>query len=76
MDAHPTTFHPDDRAEEAASAFERYDMITAPVIDSKGKLMGRLSIEQMVDLYFEESDSNLRRLGGDQPGGRYFRAGT
>ncbi|MGL9723806.1 magnesium transporter [Sodalis sp. (in: enterobacteria)] len=67
MDAHPTTFHPDDRAEEAASAFERYDMITAPVIDSKGKLMGRLSIEQMVDLYFEESDSNLRRLGGSSP---------
>ncbi|CAK8740500.1 Magnesium transporter MgtE [Sodalis praecaptivus] len=67
MDAHPTTFHPDDRAEEAASAFERYDMIIAPVIDSKGKLMGRLSIEQMVALYFEESDSNLRRLGGISP---------
>lgn len=67
MDAHPTTFHPDDRAQDAAGAFERYDMITAPVIDSKGKLMGRLSIEHMVDVYFEESDSNLRGLGGISP---------
>ncbi|WP_413737619.1 magnesium transporter [Sodalis sp. RH21] len=67
MDASPTTFHPEDRAEDAAGAFERYDLITAPVVDVKGKLMGRLSIEHVVDLFFEENDSNLRRLGGLSP---------
>lgn len=67
MDSHPITFRPDDRAEDAAGAFERYDLITAPVIDVKGKLMGRLSIEQIVDLFFEENETNIRRLGGLSP---------
>ncbi len=67
MNSHPHTFHPEDRAEDAASAFERYDLVTAPVVDVKGKLMGRLSIEHVVDLFFEESDSNIRRLGGISP---------
>lgn len=67
MDPRPTTFHPEDRAEDAAGAFERYDLITAPVVDVKGKLMGRLSIEHVVDLFFEENDSNLRNLGGLSP---------
>jgi len=67
MDSQPTSFHPEDLAEDAAGAFERYDMITAPVVDVKGKLMGRLSIEHIVDLFFEENDSNLRHLGGLSP---------
>lgn len=67
MDAAPTAFHPDDLAEDAAGAFERYDLITAPVVDVKGKLMGRLSVEHVVDLFFEENDNNLRHLGGISP---------
>jgi magnesium transporter len=67
MDSDPTRFLPEDKAEAAASAFERYDLISAPVIDAKGKLMGRLTIEEIVDVVNEESDSNLRRMGGLSP---------
>ncbi|NIH12305.1 MAG: magnesium transporter [Serratia symbiotica] len=67
MDHDPTRFQPEDKADEAAGAFERYDLISAPVIDAKGKLMGRLTIEEIVDAVNEESDSNLRRLGGLSP---------
>jgi magnesium transporter len=67
MDSDPTSFQPDDKAEAAASAFERYDLISAPVVDAKGKLMGRLTIEEIVDVVNEESDSNLRRMGGLSP---------
>ncbi|PVZ83849.1 magnesium transporter [Serratia sp. S1B] len=67
MDSDPTTFQPEDKAEAAASAFERYDLISAPVVDGKGKLMGRLSIEEVVDAVTEESDSTLRRMGGLSP---------
>ncbi|NIG62978.1 MAG: magnesium transporter [Serratia symbiotica] len=67
MDHDPTRFQPEDKADKAASAFERYDLISAPVIDAKGKLMGRLTIEEIVDAVNEESDSNLRRLGGLSP---------
>lgn len=67
MDSEPTSFQPEDKAEAAAGAFERYDLISAPVIDAQGKLMGRLTIEEIVDVVNEESDNNLRRMGGLSP---------
>ncbi|MGP0857297.1 magnesium transporter [Serratia sp. CY84636] len=67
MDNDPATFQPEDKADEAAGAFERYDLISAPVVDAKGKLMGRLTIEEIVDAVNEESDTNLRRMGGLSP---------
>jgi magnesium transporter len=67
MDNDPVTFLPDEKAEDAASAFERYDLITAPVVDEKGKLMGRLTIEEIFDVVNEESESSLRRMGGLSP---------
>ncbi|WON75816.1 magnesium transporter [Serratia sp. UGAL515B_01] len=67
MDSDPTTFQAEDKAEAAASAFERYDLISAPVVDAKGKLLGRLTIEEIVDAVNEESDTTLRRMGGLSP---------
>ncbi|MEY4921716.1 MAG: magnesium transporter [Pseudomonadota bacterium] len=67
MESNPTTFQPEQKAEYAASAFERYDLISAAVIDAKGKLMGRLTIEEIVDVVNEESDTTLRRMGGLSP---------
>jgi len=67
MNSDPTCFEPEDKAEDAAGAFERYDLITAPVVDNKGKLMGRLTVESIVDFVNEDSDSNLRRMGGISP---------
>ena len=64
MDRDPTTFTPDEKAEDAAGAFERYNLITAPVVDARGKLMGRLTVEEILDVVNEESDNNLRRMGG------------
>jgi magnesium transporter len=67
MESNPTTFQPEQKAEDAAGAFERYDLISAAVIDAKGKLMGRLTIEEIVDVVNEESDTTLRRMGGLSP---------
>ncbi|WP_426817710.1 magnesium transporter [Winslowiella sp. 2C04] len=67
MNKQPTTFRLDDKAEDAAGAFERYNLISAAVIDQKGKLIGRVTIEDVVDLVNEESDSNIRKMGGLSP---------
>ena len=40
---------PDDLAEEAAKAFERYDLVSAPVVDSEGRLVGRVTVNAVVD---------------------------
>ena len=33
---------------QAAQTFERYDLISAPVVDSENRLIGRLTIDEMV----------------------------
>lgn len=58
------TFHPADDAYEVAQAFERYDLVTAPVVDDHGRLIGRITIDAMVDVIREESESEaLSRAG-------------
>ncbi|AIX72893.1 MAG: magnesium transporter [Mixta calida] len=64
MNDRPTTFRLDDKAEDAAGAFERYNLISAAVIDDKGKLIGRVTIEDVIDLVNEENESNIRKMGG------------
>ena len=60
----PVAFHPDNDAYEAAQAFERYDLISAPVVDKNGRLIGRLTIDEMVDLIREESESEVLNMAG------------
>lgn len=60
----PVTFHPDEDAYEAAQAFERYDLVSTPVVDKTGKLIGRLTIDEMVDLIREESESEVLNMAG------------
>lgn len=44
---------------EAARAFERYDLISAPVVDDGDRLLGRLCIDSIVDFIREETDEDL-----------------
>ncbi|OMG53262.1 magnesium transporter [Azonexus hydrophilus] len=49
-------FEPDDEAEDAAKAFERYDLVSAPVVDGDGKLLGRVTVNDVVDYIREEAE--------------------
>jgi magnesium transporter len=40
---------PTDAAEDAADAFERYDLVSAPVVGADGRLVGRLTVDAVVD---------------------------
>jgi magnesium transporter len=64
MASDPVSFGPDEDAYDAAQAFERYDLISAPVVDKNGKLIGRLTIDEMVDLIREESESEVLNMAG------------
>jgi magnesium transporter len=64
MASDPVSFHPDEDAYDAAQAFERYDLISAPVVDKNGKLIGRLTIDEMVDLIREESETEVLNMAG------------
>ncbi len=57
-------FHPDGEARDAAGAFERYDLVSAPVVDADNKLIGRVTVNEMVDFIIDESDAqSLKRAG-------------
>jgi magnesium transporter len=58
------TFHPTDDAYEVAQAFERYDLVTAPVVDETGHLIGRITIDAMVDVIREEGESEMLGRAG------------
>jgi magnesium transporter len=58
------TFRPEDDAYEVAQAFERYDLVTAPVVDENHRLVGRIAVDAMVDLIREEGEAEaLSRAG-------------
>ena len=50
------SFNPEDNAGDAAQAFERYDLVSAPVVDQGGRLVGRLTVDAVVD-YIRESSA-------------------
>ena len=56
--------HPEDKAEDAAGAFERYDLISAPVVTSDNRLMGRVTVADVVDYIREESEAELLSQAG------------
>ena len=58
------TLYPDDKAQEAAKAFERYDLVSAAVVDDDGKLVGRVSIDKVVDYIREKSESEVLAQAG------------
>ena len=55
---------PEDKAEQAAQSFERYDLISAPVVDEDGKLVGRVTVNVVLDFIRTESESDVLNLAG------------
>jgi magnesium transporter len=53
-----------DSESEAAQAFERYDLVSAPVIDPHGRLLGRLTVAEVVDVIREEGDADRLSQAG------------
>jgi magnesium transporter len=49
---------------EVAQRFERNDWITAPVVDADNKLLGRITIDDVVDVIIDEADHSLLGLAG------------
>ena len=57
-------FYAEDSAEDAANAFERYDLVSAPVIDASDTLIGRLTVDAVVDYIRQRSaESRLAEAG-------------
>jgi magnesium transporter len=53
-----------DDVEEVARLFERYNLIAVPVLDDADRLVGVITVDDVVDVIEEEAEEDLRALGG------------
>jgi len=53
-----------DDQEEVARLFERYDLVSAPVVADDNKLVGVLTFDDIVDVIEEEAEEDIKALGG------------
>lgn len=56
--------HPDDKAHHATHTFERYNLVSAPAVDMGGKLLGRVTVNAVMDFIREESENEALNLAG------------
>jgi magnesium transporter len=50
--------------ETAASAFERYDLVSAPVVDTNGKLVGRVTVDEVLDFVRQRGEEEMLAQAG------------
>ena len=57
--------------EEVALIMQRYDLISLPVVDTAAKLVGRITIDDIVDVIRDEAEEDIQRMsgvsGGEEP---------
>ena len=58
-----SVFQVDQDADEVAEIFERQDLVSAPVVDSNNFLLGRITIDDVVDLIRGASDDRMLNMG-------------
>jgi magnesium transporter len=53
-----------DDQEDVARLFERYDLVSAPVVDADQRLVGVITFDDIVDVIEEEAEEDIKALGG------------
>ena len=64
MDPDPVTVPPEMDQEEVAVIFRRYDLLAVPVVDENGVLLGRITVDDVVDVMREEAEEDIARMAG------------
>ncbi len=52
--------------EEVARVFEKYDIVSLPVVDERERLVGRILVDDIVDVIQEEASEDFLRMGGTE----------
>jgi len=67
--------HTDTDQEEVARIIQRYDFLAVPVVDTEQRLVGIVTVDDVLDILEQETTEDIYTLGGLQGGGdNYFQA--
>ncbi len=50
--------------EEVAEVFRKYDLVSVPVVDPQGVLVGRITVDDIIDVIHEEADEDMSLMVG------------
>jgi len=64
MNTDSKVIHADLHETEVAKLFERHDLVSAPVVNLAGELLGRITIDDVVDVIRENADHSLMSMAG------------
>jgi magnesium transporter len=53
------TFNPDDDADDAAESFDRYDLVCVPVVDAGGRVIGRITVDAVLEYVREKQEAQV-----------------
>lgn len=56
-----------DDQEEIASIFKKYDLLTLPVVDKEGRLVGIITIDDIIDVIDQENTEDFQRMAAMEP---------
>ena len=58
---------PEDDQEKVAATIAKYDLAAAPVVDERGKMLGVVTVDDVVDVVIEEATEDAQKMGGVVP---------
>ncbi|HUF54958.1 MAG TPA: magnesium transporter [Thermohalobaculum sp.] len=64
MEEDPRTLHVEDEQEKVAYAFNQYHLVSAPVVNDEGRVVGVITIDDAMAALQEEAEEDIRRLAG------------
>lgn len=64
MDKEAISVQPEMDQEEVANLFHKYDLVAAPVVDEQGRLVGRITVDDVLDVLEEEASEDITMMAG------------
>jgi len=64
METEPAGISADQSAAEVARLFANRDLVSAPVVDSEGRLVGRITVDDVVDVISEQAEHSIMSMAG------------
>lgn len=68
MNIEPVTVSPETDQEEVARLVSQYDLVTLPVISDSGRLLGIITVDDVIDVLVQESTEDVLRFGAVEGG--------